>query len=516
MADDTTDTTTPEAEATTAPPDADALPEAEAVAEGEAAKAEDDGKLKQTVEISDVGPCKKHVKITVERDAIDERFKEKFDELIQDHSTAVPGFRPGKAPRKFIERKFKPAVKEDVRREVLMASLQQLAEDSNLSPLAPPELDPDQLDLPDEGPFVYEFTVEVRPEFDLPEYKGMKIRKPVRKYTDADIANEQKRLLERHGTLVTKEGANVTVEPNDIIVCDLVTVDGDKELNKSNGLQVRVEKRLALNDGVAENFASQITGAKAGETREVDIKLAEKVADQSLKGKTVKGRFTVKEIKVIRAPELTQDLLEKYGVKTEGQLQELIATSLERNLEYQQRQYARQQILQFVAQKVKWDLPRDLLVRQATRTLQRRVMEMRSGGMTEQQIEARLAVLRQNVLQSTAVSLMEHFVLQKIAETEKIEIQEADIDSEIQRIAAQAGESFRRVKAQLEREDMIETLATELMERKALDVVLNNAVYEEFDVKPEEQEGEVATADTQAVPGEMVEPTEEEQPTNEA
>jgi trigger factor len=202
--------------------------------------------------------------------------------------------------------------------------------------------------------------------------------------------------------------------------------------------------------------------------------------------------------------------LEKFGVKNEAQLQELIATSMERNLEYSQRQFARQQLLQFVAQKVKWDLPRDLLIRQATRILQRRVLEMQAGGMTEQQIEAQLTVLRQNVLQSTAVSLMEHFVLQKIAEDEKIEIQDADIDAEIARIAAQRGESPRKVKAQMERDEQIEALATDLLERKALDVVLNNAEYEEFEIKPEEQEGDVATVEAQAVPGEMVEPKLEE------
>jgi trigger factor len=488
----------------TAPPEDATQP-----AEGET-KPADDGKLKQTVEITDVGPCKKHVKITVDRDAIDERFKEKFDELLKDRSAAVPGFRPGKAPRKFIERKFRPTVKEDVRREVLMASLQQLAEDSNISPLAPPELAPEDLELPDEGPFVYEFDVEVRPEFDLPEYKGMKLRKPTHKFTDKDIKDEMRRILEPEGSLVPKEGKDVKVEPNDIIVGDLVTVDNGKELNKATEIRVRVEKRLALNDGVVENFAKQVVGAKVGETRDLDVKLSEKVADQTLKGKTVQGRFTIKDVKVIRLPEVTPDLLERYGVKTEGQLEELIASHLERNLEYQQRQFARQQILQQVAEKVKWDLPRDLLVRQATRTLQRRVMEMRSAGMTEQQIEARMTVLRQNVLQSTAVSLMEHFVLQKVAETEKIEIEDADIDAEIQRIAAQSGESFRKVKAQMERDDLIEALATELLERRALDVVLNNAVYEEFEIKPDEAEGEVATADAQAVPGEMVEPTESE------
>ncbi len=231
--------------------------------------------------------------------------------------------------------------------------------------------------------------------------------------------------------LAAKEGKDVRVEPNDVIVADLVTVDNGKELNKPTEIQVRVEKKLALNDAVADDFAKQVAGAKVGDTRNVDVKLAETVADQSLKGKAVTGKLTIKEIKQIRLPDLTPELLATYGVKNEAQLQELIATTLERNLEYMQRQYARQQILKIVSETAKWDLPRDLLIRQATRTLQRRVMEMRGAGMTEQQIESRMTVLRQNVLQSTAVSLMEHFVLQKIAETEKMEIQDADIDAEI-------------------------------------------------------------------------------------
>lgn len=463
----------------------------------------DEGKLKQTVEITDAGPCKKHVKITVERAAIDERYEEKFDELIKDRTAAVPGFRPGKAPRAYIVRKFRSTVTEDVRREVLMASLQQLAEDSNISPLAPPDLQADQLVMPEEGPFSYEFDVEVRPEFDLPDLKQIKIKRPTHKFTDADIATEQRRLLEPHGTLVPKDGP---AAEGDIITADLVVTDGDKQLSKATELNVRVERKLALTDGVVEDFAKKVAGAKAGDTRDLPIKLAETVADQTLKGKTVTGKLSVKEVKTIRLPDLTPDLLDRFGVKNEAQLQEKLATALERNLEYNQRQYARQQVLAFVAEKVKWDLPRDLLVRQATRTLQRRVMEMRSGGMSDQQIEARMTVLRQNVLQSTAGSLMEHFVLQKVAENEKIEIQDSDIDAEIQRIAAQAGESYRKVKAQLERDEMVESLATELLERKALDVILNNASYEDFDLKAEEREGEVAVIESQAVPGEMVEP----------
>ena len=435
------------AEDSTTPPDADEA------AESPTALAPDEGKLRQTVEISEAGPCKKHVKITVDRDDIDARFKEKYNELFKDRSSAIPGFRPGKAPRKYFERRFKDHVTEQVRTEVLMASLQQLAEDANINPLAPPDLKADKLAIPEAGPFVYEFDVEVRPEFDLPEYKGLKIRRPVKTFTDADIAREQRKLLEPYGQIVPKDGDHPVVEENDIIVADVTTLDeAGRVLNDLKEVRVRVERQLVLKDGVAENFSKQLAGAKAGDTRDIDIKLAESVANQSMKGTTVKARFAVKDVKVVRQPELTQALLANFDVRNEAQLQEKIASVLEKNLEYAQRNAARTQLLGLVAQDGKLQLPQDLLIRQAKRTLARKVMEMREGGMTDEQINARSKLLQQNAVQNTAVSLMEHFALQKIAEVEKIEIDDADIEVEIQRLAGQTGESYRKLKARLERD----------------------------------------------------------------
>ena len=108
------------------------------------------------------------------------------------------------------------------------------------------------------------------------------------------------------------------------------------------------------------------------------------------------------------------------------------------------------------------------------------------------------------MLASTAMALKEHFVLQKIAETEKIEIDDDDINAEIERRAAQTGESPRQVRAQLERDDLMETLATQLIERKSLDLILNSAEYEDV---PLEKEKGVAAAEAQAVEGEMKDPT---------
>src|SRR4051812_39018768 len=90
-------------------------------------------KLVQAVDIRDIGPCKKHIKVTVDRKAIDDRLGEKFKELAAD--APVSGFRPGKAPRKIIEKRFRRDVGEQVKTEVLLASLEQLAEENDVAPL---------------------------------------------------------------------------------------------------------------------------------------------------------------------------------------------------------------------------------------------------------------------------------------------------------------------------------------------------------------------------------------------
>jgi trigger factor len=478
-------------------------------------EAEGPVKLQQTVEIKDVGPCKKHVKVTVERKQIDERFDEKFTELVRSDQPQIRGFRPGKAPRKLIERQYHESVAEEIKTQVLMASLEQLAEEEKIAPLSPPDLDPNAIEIPKEGPFVYEFDIEVRPEFDLPDYKGLKLRRPVHTFTPAEIAKEKKRLLEPYGQLVPKDPP--VAELDDYVTADVVIAFGDRELNRLQEVRFKVEKQLALSDGVAPDFGEKMAGSKPGDVRAVDITLSQEIGVAALRGQTVRATFTIKDVKTVRPPELTRDLLEDvFGVSTPEAFDELVKALLERRLEYTQRQEARRQVLDQIAGAANWELPQDMLRRQARKTLARRVMEMKNAGMSDQQIAGRRRLLEQDVVKSTAAALKEHFVLQKVAEVEKLEIEDDDLDAEIDRIADQSGESPRKVRARLEKEDLMEALATDLLERKALDLILASATYEDYELTPEqqaEQAAEVATVAAQAVPGAEGQPVE---PTNPA
>jgi trigger factor len=471
-------------------------------------------KLVQTVEIKDVGPCKKHIKVTVDRAQIDERFDEKFSEITLSDQPTVRGFRPGKAPRKIIEKQYYPTVSQEVKTQVLMASLEQLADEQDISPLSPPDLDPDAIEIPKEGPFVYEFDIEVRPEFDLPEYKGLKLRRPTHTYTAAEIAAEKKRLLEPYGQLVPKEGDNPAVALDDTVTADVEIKYGDKVLNSLKEVRFKVEPRLALSDGVAEDFGEKLGGAKAGDTRTVDIVLSQELATANMRGQKVQATFTVHDVKTTRPPELTQDLLEgAFGISTPEGFDELVGTLLNRRLEYTQRQEARKQVLEQIAASANWELPQDMLRRQARKTLARRMMDMKNSGMSDAQIAGRRRFLEQDVVATTAAALKEHFVLQKIAEVEKLEIEDDDLDGEIERIADQSGESPRKVRARFEKEDLMEALATDLLERKALDMILASATFEDYELtaaQKAEQTAEVATVAASAAPEEPAAPAEGE------
>ena len=155
-----------------------------------------------------------------------------------------------------------------------------------------------------------------------------------------------------------------------------------------------------------------------------------------------------------------------------------------------------------------WDLPEGVMRRQARVALSHRVMEMRRSGFGEAEIRAREAHLWQNSLESTRQTLAEHFMLDRIAEMEKVEIEPSDIEEEIRLLAAQAGESPRRTRARLQKDNLMDDLSTQILERKAIDCILEYAEYE--DVPFEEDDLTQVEAVSEHASGDIPEELESE------
>lgn len=433
------------------------------------------------VQIESPSACERHVTVTVAREDIDRYLDEAYSELMP--SANVPGFRVGRAPRKLVENKFRKEIGEQIKGSLLLDSLSQISEEQKFTAISEPDLNLDSVEVPDEGPMTFEFDIEVRPEFEMPKWKGIKLERLVREFTPADVEQHLEKMLTRFGQLVPFDGA---ASEGDFVTVNLTSSHDGEQLERDEEAVFRIKPTLSFRDGEIKDFVALMAGVKAGETRTAEVELTNDAPNEALRGKKVQVEFEVLEVKKLKLPELTEDFLsEMGGFKSEGDLKDAIKSNLERQLEYDQQQKIRQQISALLTQSADWELPPGLLKRQSTRELERSVMELRRAGFSEAEIRARENMLRQNSAASTARSLKEHFILERIAEEENIEAEEGDFEKEIFLIAMQSGESPRRVRAQIEKRGLMDVLQNQIIERKVLQLVQDNAKFTDKPYAPE-------------------------------
>ncbi|MCE9544423.1 MAG: trigger factor family protein [Planctomycetia bacterium] len=146
--------------------------EEEDVEEG-ADAAEAKPRLNLDIAVASPSACQRHVTVTIPREDIDRYLENAYSELVG--SASVPGFRAGRAPRKLVETRYRKEVAEQVKNSLLMDSMSQINEDQKLAAISEPDFDVTAVEVPDEGPMTFEFDLEVRPDFDLPNWRGLKI-----------------------------------------------------------------------------------------------------------------------------------------------------------------------------------------------------------------------------------------------------------------------------------------------------------------------------------------------------
>lgn len=451
-------------------------------AEGEENESEAEEKLNLEVKVEERGACERHITVTVARDDIDRYFNKEYTEMMP--TAQVPGFRPGRAPRRLIEQRFRKDIAEKVKGALVMASISQVNEQEDLAAISEPEFDFEAIEVPEEGPMTFEFDLEVRPQFDVPQWKGLRIEKPVQEFTEKDIDAAIERLLSEHGQLVPKDGP---AELGDYVSTDLTFAYQGNVLSSAQEEVIRLRPVLSFRDGRISNFGEIMVGVTAGETREAEAEIGEDAPNMALRGQRVQGTFKVHEVKRLQLPEMTPELLAELGdFESEAEFRDAVRDMLKRRLEYEQHRRVRQQITAALTAAANWDLPPGLLERQSRRELSRAVMELQRSGFSDAEIRAYENDLRQNSRRETARALKEHFILERIAELENIEESPEDYDEEIRLIARQSGETPRRVRARLEKQGGMDVLRNQIIERKVIDLIQQHAQFAEIPYAPEQ------------------------------
>jgi trigger factor len=310
----------------------------------------------------------------------------------------------------------------------------------------------------------------------------------VREFSDADIAEQMEHMLARYGQLVPYEG---TAEEGDYLSVDITASADGKQVAEERDAVVRIRPTLSFRDARLDGFVKLMAGVKSGDRRTAEVTITRDAPNLDLRGKKVTLEFEVLDVKKLKLPELTEDFLQEVGAfASEEELKEAIRKNLQRQLEYQQQRNSRNQISALLTKSADWELPPGLLERQSVRELERAVMELRRSGFGEAEIRARENQLRQNSAATTATALKEHFILERIAEEEKIDVDDGDYDREIFLIAAQSGESPRRVRAQLEKRGLMDVLRNQIIERKVLELVQAEAKFKDEPYEPQKMETE--------------------------
>lgn len=434
-------------------------------------------RLNLTHKVDNLSACERHVTVVVPREDIDRYLKNAFDELRG--KAEIPGFRPGRAPRKLVESRFRDRISDQVKGELLMDSMGQLSEDQVFTAIGEPDFDAATLKLPESGPFTFEFNIEVRPEFDLPKWQGLKLEKLVADFSEDDVSNHLKRLLTRFEDLVAVDGG---AELNDALLVNIIAKAGDRVIASQNDVTIIIRKRLSFSDAIVEDFDQLAIGAVPGTVLTAKATISKQSDNESLRGQDVDLTLEVLAVNRGVTPELTSSFLQSIGgFKSVDELRTTVREEMERQFRFHQQRSLRQQITSMLVAGANWALPPTLLRRQAGREYQRLRMELEASGFSVQDIAAHMNSLTHNVLGNTEAALKEHFILERIAEEQKIEAVAADYEKEIELIAYQRSETPRRVRAQYEKRGLMDTLRNQIIERKAIELVTDAA---EFTEKP--------------------------------
>ena len=461
--------------------------------------------LKLDVKVESPQACLREIVVTIPQAEVKRYLKEAYDELVPE--AQVPGFRSGRAPRQLVEKQFKDRVVEQVKGSLLMDSLSQVTESQDFSAIGEPDFDYEAINVPDDGDFKFQFQIEVRPEFKTPDWKGVKLTKPLESIGDAEITESLNRVLSRYATL---EATDEPAELGDKLLITATFSHDGKQLSEMEEERVTLENRLSFTDATCDDFGKLMKGVTEGESRKSKVKVAEGAAEEDLRGKEIDVEFEVVEVLKHENPELTPQFLEELGdFESEAELRDFVKDSLTRQADYRTQQAVRKSVVEMLTGSANFELPESLVSRQTQRELERRVLELRRSGFDEDNIRSFVNAARQNAQTTTEASLREHFILEQIAEEEKVEAEEADYEAEIGLIAQQSDQPPRRVRARLEKQGQMDALRNQIVERKVIEMIVDAAKVTEEQVKSESGDGDgdfavyhsvLASKDDEAIP----------------
>ncbi|HEX8720619.1 MAG TPA: trigger factor [Pyrinomonadaceae bacterium] len=450
-------------------------------------------------EVTEVSPTRKEIRIEIE--AADVRAE--FERVTQEYSrnVTVPGFRKGHAPAGVVRTRYRKDIAGDVLKRLVPEAVEQAIEESGLQVIGQPDvhLDNEQIDPLGREPITLHAHVEVMPDLDLGEYKGIEAARRTRPVTDEEIGRVIENLREASASLQPVEDR--AAEEGDTVTADIqgryLDPPEDEDVNVSD-----VDVVLG-GEGVLPEFTEALTGTRPDEVKTFTVKYPEDFGPRpqegeerkGLAGKTIEYTATVTAVRRKEVPALDDEWVKSLGeeeVETVEQLRARVRENLEKSAQHESEHRLRDEVLGRLIERHRFEVPETIVSYQANQILQSMVRDMLQRGMDPRGQDINWEAMRDLVRDRAGDDVRGSMLLERVAEAEKIEVSREEVEAEIQSIAEGSRQSVEQVRAALTKQGGERSIADRLRNRKALDFLVQHAQVRDEEWREEAEGTEAA------------------------
>jgi len=420
------------------------------------------------VAVENIGALRKSMKIVLAKDYVSQKKEAAFNKIKNEAS--IKGFRKGKVPQNVLERIYGDRVKADLSEQLIQETYFDALAQVKLDAVVHPDIK--TFDFTDEGGFAYEAEIEVKPEFELGQYKGIEVEHAEITVTDEEV--EQALLLTQREMAPLKVVDDAPAKENDLVIIDFQGFHNGEAMKQVAGLEYPVDIGSGRN---GKEFEDLLIGLKKGEQVKRSVDFPADNANPVLAGKTIEFDITVKDIKERVLADLDDDFAK--DVSEDFKSLDDLKSSINEKIRKDKEKRAEGDIMDKVVEKLinahDFDLPARLVayeinesVKEIENNLQNQGLSLEAAGMNRDDMAKHYKEMAEKRVKGD-------FILKKIAEVENIKLADGDIQKGYARIAQQYNMSVPEVQEYFRGRNNMLPFMNELLSEKVLNFVRGEA-----------------------------------------
>lgn len=432
------------------------------------------------LDVKELGPLRKAIKVDIPEDVVNRKFQEIFFEISR--KIQIPGFRQGKIPINILEKRFANEAKDDVVKSLIPDYYERAMKELGIMPVADPMIDDIMVNR--NAPLSFTATVEVKPQIELGNYIGVKLKKKKITITDEDVDKVLVAMQEYYGELVVLEDEHVTVNGDHLIIDFEGFLDGKPvENGKAEGLLVRIGDKVLLPD-----FEEQIKGRKKGDEFEIKVEIPEggrlkvPIPGQPYESVAKIATFNVKvkEVKKKNIPNIDEDFAKDAGAASLVELRERIKKDLLDGREREVETSNRNLLVKQLAEMHTFEIPETLVEMEVHDMMEITSQQIHQSGKSPEEVGFDPDKARQEFEKQGRSNIKSALILEAIADKEGITVQIDDLDDEVKGIAEAAKKPVEEVRRLLLlQEGAMNDIKARVLGKKVMDFVYSKAIFEE-------------------------------------